>query len=685
MREIKEKLDAIGAEIYNADELRFANEVYSEIVRFNPYDRALTLSFLVKANIDKPEIRKKIENEFDSGIIRDLELLDRISKVSFPETTRQIMNLREMFIKLTDDIILIFIKLAERLVALKESEKQGGPATVSLSEECLYLYSPIAHRLGISRIYQQMEDISFKHLYPDEFKRLNKAIEKKREQLERKLTMMSATLKDTLGKSNIECKIYSRVKRLYSIYRKIERQGVKLDEIYDLMALRVITTSPENCYLTLGVVHRNWIPIEKRFRDWITFPKANGYRSIQTTINSRNGDKYEIQIRTEEMHREAEYGSAAHWAYKEGVQGLDKDQWLNRLKEFLENDEYFENPHELYELLKSEMKSDYIHVLTPKGDIRSMPEGSTPIDFAFSVHTDLGYKVTGARINGKFAKLTSELKSGDVVDIISNKNGTPSRDWLDIVKTTRARSKILRWFKKHEREILESEGRKKWDKLKKRYAKRIEGFEDEKKLKSNLGKMGISTYEDLYFNIANNDLKPSLSLLKKLFPAAFKKEVEEQKKQFITRHSDRRSPKIEVEGLKGIETSLAKCCHPIKGEPIIAYVTKRSEIKIHRQTCNFIKGANIDTSNIKSAKWLETESIQSAQVKIYGYDYNKIFEILADEASDKKVSITATRRVPALDGYAGLYAELEVKDIAQLRGFITKVLSYKEIENVKLV
>lgn len=684
MPSLSQQLAEAGKEIYSEAEFEFSLEIYREVELFNLDERALNLAFLIKVNTEKQEIADIISRKFGESILKDLQLLNRISKVSFPETNRRILNLREMFIKLTNDITLIFIKLAERLVALRKIDAGKKDEAVRLSEECLYLYSPIAHRLGISRIYQQMEDIAFKHLEPEEYKKLKRDVEKKREQLERKLAMMRATLKDVLTKNKIECKIYSRVKRIYSIYRKIQKQGVKLDQIYDLMALRVITNSPENCYLTLGVVHSNWLPIEKRFRDWITFPKSNGYRSIQTTINSRSGDKYEIQIRTEEMHREAEYGSAAHWAYKEGG-SVGKEQWLNRLKEFLENDEYFENPHELFELLKSEMKSEHIHVLTPKGEIRSMPEGSTPIDFAFSVHTDLGYKVSGARINGKFAKLTTELKSGDVVDIIANKNGTPSRDWLDIVKTSRARSKILRWFKKHEREIFETEGRKKWDKTKRRYAKKLEGFEDEKKFKSNLSKLGYSTYEDFYFGIANNDLKPTLALIRKLYPTAFKKETEQSKAIHSSKNINKKSPKVKVERLKGIETSLAKCCHPIKGESIVAYITKRSQIKIHRKECVFIKPEHIDPDNLKIAEWLDSESLQSAQLKIYGTLYSKMLEIIAEEASDQKISIMATRHIPAMDGFAGVFAELEIKDIAQLRHYINKIHNYKEIENVKIV
>lgn len=370
----------------------------TEAQKFKLGDDLLPLAAFMNANVSNNDVRSLLESEFGREIIDKIQLFDRISKISIPETQKRIADLRKIFIEITDDLRLIILKLIERLLTLKYASDRNSKNVLSLAEESLYLYSPIAHRLGISKLYQPMEDIAFKHLYPDDYKKIHRAIEIRRETLERKLKTMSYNVAESLRKHNIPAEIKHRVKRPYSIYRKLKNQNTTLDGIFDLMALRVITDSEEHCYLTLGIVHSQWIPIEKRFRDWITYPKPNGYRSIQTTVHTTSGDKFEIQIRTYEMDLEAEYGGAAHWAYKEKTAGKN-DLWVKKLKDFLENDEYFENPAELFEMLKSEMKSDYIHVLTPKGNVISLVEGATALDFAFSVHTDIGYKAIGARIN----------------------------------------------------------------------------------------------------------------------------------------------------------------------------------------------------------------------------------------------------------------------------------------------
>jgi GTP pyrophosphokinase len=432
--------------------------------------------------------------------------------------------------------------------------------------------------------------------------------------------------------------------------------------------------------MTLGAVHNNWIPLEGRFRDWITFPKANGYRSIQTTVATRNGDKFEIQIRTEEMHNEAEYGTSAHWAYKQGEM-LKKVDWISQLREFLENDEYFDNPFEVFDKLKSEMKRDYINVLTPKGEIRSLPESSTPLDYAFAVHTDLGYKTTGARVNGKFVTLKTELKSGDVIDIITSNNSTPSRDWLNIVKTSRARSKVLRWFKKNEQELLISDGKITWDKLKTKYKKKIVGFEDEQKFKSNLAKLGFKTLDDFFYSVATGGVKCTLFQLKKFYPDAFKK-VEEYKRKSLTSRGIDHQPQIRIEGLDNIEVKLAKCCSPIKGEPIIAYITKKSELKVHSANCYYIKSQEFEQDCFKNAEWMSGDFIQVVKLKIFGDSYNKLLSLVVDIADTSKIKIFDTKKV-VKGNSEGLYVEVEIKEISQLEQFKQKVKNSKLVDSIK--
>lgn len=676
-------LNTIDKVFSNPKDRIFAKEMINEAQKFKLGEDILPLAAFINADLNNAEINSLLKNEFGINLIENLQLFNRISKISIPETQKRIADLRKVFIEITDDLRFVILKIIERLLTLRYASENGAKNIIPLAEECLYLYSPIAHRLGISKLYQPLEDIAFKHLHPEEYRKIHRAIEIRRETLERKLKTMSYLVGEQLKKHNIPAEIKHRVKRPYSIYRKLKNQNTTLDGIYDLMALRVITDTEEHCYLTLGIVHSQWIPIEKRFRDWITYPKPNGYRSIQTTVHTTSGDKFEIQIRTHEMDLEAEYGGAAHWAYKEKTSGKN-DLWVKKLKDFLENDEYFENPAELFEMLKTEMKSDYIHVLTPKGNVISLVEGATALDFAFAVHTDIGYKAIGARINGKFAKLKTELHSGDVVDIITSKNGKPSRDWLDIVKSTRSRSKILKWFKQNEREVLIADGKRAWEQLKKQYKSKIRGYDDEAVFRENIASLGFEQPEDFYLSLGNGNTKCSLNLLKKIYPKAFEK-VKEKKQ--LSEHDiklKKLRPQVKVEGLDGIETKLAKCCYPIKGEPIVAYVTKKSEIKIHRAECPYIKNVQ-DITNLKKAEWTDDITLQTVQLKIFGSDYAKMLTTFVNEAANASIVVLNTEMQQAGKKGTALGAQVQVKDIEHLRKFTTKLRLMPGIEGIRIL
>ncbi|MBE2188002.1 MAG: bifunctional (p)ppGpp synthetase/guanosine-3',5'-bis(diphosphate) 3'-pyrophosphohydrolase [Desulfobulbaceae bacterium] len=681
--DIENKLESFAKSFIPTLDLVRSKSVFDEVKQLKLGDTALVTAFLINADLSDPKTKKLIAENFGQKVAENIELLHRIGKVQFLETTKNIASLRKHFIELTEEVEIIFIKLAERLCNLNFADKEKHEDILKLSEEALYLYSPIAQQLGIRKFYTEMEDIAFRNLFPDDFNYLEKMIEAKRNVFNAKLNSMRHDLNKVLEKYSIKAKFQARVKRPYSIYRKLKKQKIPLDKIYDLLALRVIIDTVEHCYLTLGAVHSNWIPIDGRFRDWISFPKANGYRSIQTTVVTRNGDKFEIQIRTEDMHQEAEYGSSAHWAYKQGAQ-TTTNSWIVRLREFLENEEYFDNPYEVFDKLKSEMKRDYINVLTPKGEIFSLPEGSTPLDYSFSVHTDLGYRTTGARVNGKFVKLNTELKSGDVIDIISSKNSSPSRDWLKIVKTNRARSKILRWFKKNEQEVFIFEGKVAWEKLKTKNVKKLKGFDDENKFKSGLNKLGYKSPDEFYYAIANGSAKCSLFTLKRIYPDAFRKKDDNEKKSRTSNTKDV-MPKISVEGMSGIETILAKCCNPIKGEPVIAYITKRSELKIHSANCQYLKTQNLDQSNFKKAEWTGGESYQVVKLRIFGESYSNLLSIVVDEADQCKLRIMDSSRIVNRAATTGLLLEIEVNDINQLTKFTNKLKNHKSVESVKSV
>ncbi len=677
-KDIKEYIN----NIYNKEILEKSEKIRELVYNVTRSDEYSNLASLIYADIENPEIKREINEKFGEETTFKLELLRRVSSISFPDTKKQILQLRKQFIGLVQDLNLIFIILSERLIALKESVATESDSLLKLAEECLFLYSPIAHRLGIRKIYTDMDDLSFKYLYPKEFKKLDNAIEKHRDQLNSKLEDMKNNLNSTLAKHGIEGKIQFRVKRLYSIYLKLINQNISIEDVYDLMALRVILKDVDSCYLALGAVHRNWIPIEKRFRDWITFPKANGYRSIQTTVVTRSGDRFEIQIRTDDMHREAEYGSAAHWAYKEGISA---DTWILRLKEFLENDEYFQNPYELQELMKSDLKTDNIHVLTPKGDVKSLKVGSTAIDFAYAIHTGVGEKLVGVKINGKLAKLKTQLSSGDVVEVITNPNATPSRDWLDLCQTSKARSKILLWIKKNEQAQILEDGKRLWERFKKRYKNKLEGYSEDAKFKTNLIKIGFKNMDDFYSAVAIKSLKLTQTLIRKLFPEAFEKSRDLALQKSSNMTLLQRAPKIKIEDKRGIISKLAKCCNPIKGEDIIAYVTSKSDIKIHAKRCEHYKLGEMDPDRIKPAEWETTASLQQAGVNLFGENYFLMQKTLTDVSSSMGVAINSMQRKDINEYMYGMKVSIEVKDLAQLNQFVNKLQASQDIESVDVI
>lgn len=677
-----QELELIGKKLYTENELAYSVDLASHIQNLQLDRNSIILAFLMSLNLKDTTKIDIVKNNFGEKFIEQIELLQRIGSISIPDTSKKIQKLRQLFIELTNDLRIIIIKLTERLVKLKHCYELKSSDLEKIAEECLYLYSPIAHRLGIRKIYTQMEDISFRILFPQDYQKLNQIIEKNRRIYEQKLNIMKNELKNLLIKSQIEALIQSRVKRLYSIFLKIKNKNTSIDEIYDLMALRVITDTIENCYYTLGLVHQNWIPIEGRFRDWVSYPKPNGYRSIQTTIATKRGEKFEIQIRTNEMHREAEYGSAAHWAYKEGI--AKANDWTIKLKEFLENDEYFENPYVIIDKISSEIKRDYINVLTPKGEVITLPEGSTAIDFAYQIHTQLGNQIIGARINGKFAKPKSKLNSGDVIEIITSKNAKPSRDWLNFVKTAKARSKILIWIKKNESEKIIFEGKRVWEKFKKTFKKKLEGFDDEHTFKNNLNKIGFKSEEDFYSAIAIKSIKLTRSLLRKLYPDAF---IKLKKLKTIDKKNldiSNLKPKIIIEGLNNIETQLAKCCNPIKGQEIVAYITKNSLIKIHSIDCPFLNSSILDKDRLRKADWLDSESKQIVRLRIYGQNYDEMLTELIEKSNELKISIIKTERIVKNEKIQ-ILTELEIKDFNQLKQFQNKLINSRNISSFQML
>lgn len=624
--------------------------------------------------------REELEEEFGEEIASIVDGVTKIGKVSYPRFEQQIYNLRRILIAMAKDLRVIFVKLADRLHNMRTLNYLPEEKQKRIAEETLQIYAPIAHRLGLGKIKAELEDLSFRYLYPKEYFQLEAKIEAVRDELERKLERMSSQIKKILEERGIKATIQRRVKRLYSIFRKINRKNIDLDQVFDLLALRIITDTESRCYEILGLIHKHWTPLEGRFRDWISKPKSNGYRSLHTTIITREGDKYEIQIRTWQMHRDAEYGIAAHWSYKEGKPVDDyflSMSWIKNLADFLQETEE-EPPYEFMEHLKLELYPDEIYVFTPKGDIITLPKGATPVDFAYAVHTEIGNHCAGAKINGKLAPLKTQLKTGDVVEIITSPSASPSRDWLSFVKTSKAKSKIKSWFRKIEKVEILNEGKKKWE----RFLRSIEptlGFKiEEEDLIKRLNRLSIPSMDQLFYSIGTGTVKLNFALIKKLFPEKFRKE-EQKKKPGV-----RGVPKIRVEGLDGLEVSIAKCCKPVKGIPIIAYIS-RSGIKIHSTSCPYYLSGMFDPQRIKKAEWVEDNSVQEVSLLLKVTDAPGTLQQVLGKISESKINISFITGKSLGDGTAEVELTVEVRNAEELERIKKELEKIRDVFQVILV
>src|SRR6056297_1279480 len=450
---------------------------------------------------------EEIEREFGAEVAHIVDGVTKLTRMQFKtKADQQAESLRKMFVAMAEDIRVVLIKLADRLHNMRTLNYLKKEKRIEKSQETLEIYAPLAHRLGMSRIKWELEDLAFRYIQPDMYYELSQKVQANRKQRENDIQQAIVTLKDTLKKQNVDAEIYGRPKHLYSIYNKMQRKEVEFDEIYDLTAVRVLVENVRECYEVLGVIHEIWKPIPGRFKDYIAMPKSNMYQSLHTTVIGPNGDPLEVQIRTYEMHKTAEYGIAAHWRYKEGKVGDEKFEeklsWLRRLLEWQKD---LQEPQEFMETLKIDLFEDEVFVFTPQGDVVSLPKGGTPVDFAYHIHTEVGHRCVGAKVNGKIVPLEYKLKNSDIVEILtSKKSNGPSRDWLKFVKTSKARSKIKHWFKKQRRDEIIEKGHRILDNHLDKH--NIELSEKEKKeITKDLGRKDV---DDLLEELGYSNISP---------------------------------------------------------------------------------------------------------------------------------------------------------------------------------
>ncbi len=535
-----------------------------------------------------------IKDNFGEQVALLVDGVTKLDKLDFSsKEERDMENLRKMFLAMTSDIRVIMIKFADRLHNLSTLISMSEEKQREKARETLNIFAPIAHRLGMYRIKWELEDMSLKYLDPIAYYEIVEGIKQKRNQREEFIAKIKRDLKEKLDEMHIDCTIDGRPKHFYSIYRKMFTQQKTLDQIYDLFAVRIITKTVSDCYAALGVAHELYKPMPGRFKDYIAMPKPNMYQSLHSTVIGEDGHPFEIQIRTQKMHEYAENGFAAHWKYKDGNTNNDEvmDQKLQWIKQLLDVQNDFKDEEEFVQALKIDMFTDQVFVFSPKGDVYSFPSGATPVDFAFSIHSAVGYKMQGARVNGKIVNLDHQMQNGDIVEIITSSSvHGPSRDWLKIVKTAQARNKINAWYKKENRAENIIKGKEMLEREIKRENPELQVLLTDEYIQKIIKRYGYGSSDDLYANIGYGGIQIA-NIITKLKDEYKKKYEKEQASTLLTVPTVISAPKstssdgIMVKGVDNCLIRYSKCCNPVPGDKIVGYITRGRGVSVHRQDC----------------------------------------------------------------------------------------------------
>ena len=607
--------------------------------------------------------------ELGDEIANIVDGVTKIGKVTFSSNTeQQVENYRKLLLSMAHDARVIVIKLADRLHNMRTLEHLRADKRRRIALETREIYGPLAHRLGMAQIRWELEDLCFKHLEPEAYRDLAKKVAHRRVEREGRIEALRSPLEEELRKAGIPCEVYGRPKHLWSIHRKMVQRDKPYEEIYDLMAIRVVTDTVANCYHALGVIHNRWTPLQERFHDYIATPKSNMYRSLHTTIFGPGGRLYEIQIRTHEMHRTAEYGIAAHWRYKEGEKRSNNevDEKLSWFRQVLEWQQDTREPEEFLEFLRIDLFQDEIFVFTPKGDVKQLPKGATPIDFAFAVHTDVGLHCAGARVNGRIAPLARELKNGDSVEVITDPRQKPSRDWLAFVKTARARQKIRGYIKQQESDAAISLGKELLERELRKLRKELPS--DGAKLQRAAEALNVPNFDYVFAALGRGELGPN-AILKELFPDE-PKTFQDRTPTTFERLVDkvRGSGKgVRIQGLENMMTRYSQCCQPVPGDKVIGYITRGRGISIHRVDCPNILNLAEHPERRVEIEW-EAESGDRFYVRlvIEGDDRRGLLSDIATAITDTGTNIASAEIKTTDGGMTGQFV-VEVSDLTHLK------------------
>ncbi len=631
----------------------------------------------------------QLKDLFGREVADLVEGVTKISKMSFESSEdTQAENFRKMILAMTRDIRVILVKLADRLHNMRTLKFQKPESQQRIAQETLDIYAPIANRLGIEWIKSELEDLSFKYLLTDAYHSLERKIAKSEKERNRYIELVKGILSQKIREGGIEAEISGRPKHLYSIFKKMQSQNIEFSDIYDITAFRVIVNTIPECYEVLGIVHNLWTPIPGKFKDYIALPKSNLYQSLHTTVIGPKGERIEIQIRTHEMHEVAEKGIAAHWKYKEGINLNEKDDrrfsWLRQLFEYQQD---LKNNSEFLETIKIDLFPDEVFVFTPTGEVKNFPRGSTPIDFAYSIHTEVGNHCKGAKVNGRIVPLKYPLHNGDRVEIITHSQAHPSKDWLKIVKTSRARTKIRQWIKTQEREQSIQLGRELLEKETRRYAVNFSRLYKDGALEEIAKSFSLHSVDDLLATIGYGKLTPRQVIRRILPPEELESEHAEEEKPFkkiLSKIRGKDQSPILILGEENVLVRLAKCCNPLPGDKIVGFITRGRGITVHKADCE--KVLNTDPQRLVEAKWKGGESFRHpVKIQTLSTDRRGLLAEITKELSSMGADILSAHVQTTEDHQAINQFVIAIKDLKHLNKIIRVLNHIKGITEVKRI